>query len=139
MMMLSLPLRSNSWLSASTINRAAKAAGAAVTAATGSAAGATAGSGAGAGTASGTGFAAGAPSKLTPQFEQKASPAGFSAPHDGHCWVLPAAAGAGWLTAAALASGATLASGSPHSSQKAEPSGFSWCKEQYTAILLYPP
>src|SRR5579875_2380887 len=101
MTMLSLPLRSNSWLSASTIRRAVRAAG-----------------------------GAGAPSIL-PQLEQKASPAGLTEPQDGHVW-LPAgagAAGAGAGAGTAVATGAALASGSPHSSQKAEPSGFSWPKE----------
>src|SRR5689334_18815186 len=69
---LSLPLRSNSWLSASTINRAFKAVEAAGTVE------ATAGS-----EGAGAFVAAGAPNIL-PQFEQKASPAGFTEPHDGH-------------------------------------------------------
>jgi len=92
----------------------------------GSGAAAIEGSGAGAGGAEVAGFAAGAPNILTPQFEQKASPAGFSAPQDGQCCVpVAAGCGAGWLVAAAAGSGAAPASGSPHSSQKAEPSGFS--------------
>src|SRR5579859_2485646 len=95
--MLSLPLRSNSELSASTIKRADNAVGAAGTAVTTSGSGAAAGAGAGA--AAGTALAstaagAGPPSILTPQFEQKASPAGFCAPHDGQVCVPTATAGA---------------------------------------------
>src|SRR5579883_3291855 len=85
---LSFPARSNSWLSASTIKRACRPAGAAAGAATGAAA--AAGAGVGATPAAG----AGAPSRLTPQFEQKASPSGFTAPQDGHTCV-PAGAAAG--------------------------------------------
>jgi len=69
---------------------------------------------------------------MLPQFEQKASPAGFTEPHDGHIWVPAEAtaseAGSGAAVdagAAAVATGAALARGSPHSSQKADPSGFS--------------
>src|SRR5579883_2059502 len=118
--MLSFPLRSNSWLSASTIKRAVRA----VAGAAGAAAGADA-------------AGAGAPSML-PQLEQKASPAGLIAPHDGQAW-LPAGAGAGAAgvgegAGAAVATGAA-ASGSPHSSQKAEPSGFSWPKEHFIVIV----
>ena len=65
---------------------------------------------------------AGAPSKLVPQLEQKDSPAGLAAPHDEQIWV-PAEAAAG--TAVGAAVGAALLNGSPHSSQNAEPSGFS--------------
>src|SRR5579885_3108630 len=121
---LSLPLRSNSWLSASTIRRAVR--GAAGAAGAAAAAGAVAG--------------AGAPSML-PQFEQNASPAALIAPHEGHAW-LPAGAGAGAAGAAAgagAATGAAADSGSPHSSQKAEPSGFSWPKEHRMVITIYPP
>src|SRR2546425_1168370 len=115
---VSLPLKSNSWLSASTISRALNAAGAEdITGA------------AGTGDAAGAGVpvaAAVAPSIL-PQFEQNDSPAGLSDPHEGQT-SLPAGAvataGAGW-GAAATATGATPDSGSPHSSQNAEPSGFS--------------
>src|SRR5579875_8494 len=122
MTMLSLPLRSNSWLSASTIRRAVRAAGVAVPTAAGAACG------------------AGAPSIL-PQLEQKASPAGLTEPQDGHVW-LPAgagAAGAGAGAGTAVATGAALASGSPHSSQKAEPSGFSWPKEHCIVISYLLP
>ncbi|HWZ20932.1 MAG TPA: hypothetical protein VNW73_19210, partial [Ktedonobacteraceae bacterium] len=115
---LSLPLKSNSWLSASTISRALNAAGAeditgaAVTD--------------GAVTAGATLSTAAAPS-IAPQFEQNDSPAGLSDPQDGQT-SLPTGAdatdGAGW-GAAATATGAAPDKGSPHSSQKAEPSGFS--------------
>src|SRR5579883_467578 len=119
--MLSFPLRSNSWLSASTIRRAVRAVAG------------TAGAAVGADTAAG----AGAPSML-PQLEQKASPAALIAPHEGHAW-LPAGAGAGAAgvgagAGAAVATGAA-ARGSPHSSQKAEPSGFSWPKEHFIVIV----
>src|SRR6266700_327113 len=114
------------------------------------AAGAATGAGAGAAVASGatatTGLegaacALGAPIKLTPQLEQKASPGALTVPHDGHTTPPAAGAGAGAATdtAGAAADGVAPASGSPHSSQKAEPSGFSWCNEQYTGIVLYPP
>src|SRR6266699_5398711 len=110
---LSLPLKSNSWLSASTINRAFKAAEAAgITGATG------AGETAGAGVAVAT---AGVPSIL-PQFEQKDSPAGLSDPHEGQTSLPIGAAasdGAGCGAADAEA-GAAPDRGSPHSSQKAE-------------------
>src|SRR5581483_2684993 len=119
---LSFPLRSNSWLSASTIRRAVRG----VAGAAGAAAGAAVAAG------------AGAPSIL-PQLEQKASPAGLSAPHEGQAW-LPAgagsgAAGAGEGAGAAVAAGAAPLSGSPHSSQKAEPSGFSWPREHFIVIV----
>src|SRR5437899_1109085 len=125
---LSLPLRSNSWLSASTIRRATSA-GAAVAAGIAGAAGASGvatGAGAAGAAVASTAAGAGVPSILAPQFEQKASPAGFCAPHDGQ--VCTPAAGAGLLAtglAAAVGSGVALANGSPHSSQKADPSGFS--------------
>src|SRR6202790_5415377 len=124
--MVSLPLRSNSWLSASTIRRAVSA-GAAV--ATGAAAGAGVKSGAAAATA---GAGAGLPRGL-PQLEQNNSPTGLLAPQDAQTW-LPA-----FCTAAGAATGAPLARGSPHSSQKREPSGFSWPKEHRTVMILYPP
>src|SRR6266567_7555029 len=132
--MLSLPLKSNSWLSASTIRRAFNAAGALATAGSGAGAGEGAAETAGAGVeVSATG---GAPSIL-PQLEQKASPAGLVAPQDGQTWVPPgAAAGAGAACGgAAVATGAAPVSGSPHLSQKAEPSGFSWPKEQRTVMF----
>src|SRR5579885_3504277 len=80
---------------------------------------------------------------MLPQLEQKASPAGLIAPHEGQVW-LPAgaaagAAGVGAGAGAAVATGAAAASGSPHSSQKAEPSGFSWPKEHLIVITIYPP
>jgi hypothetical protein len=76
---------------------------------------------------------------MLPQLEQKASPAGLIAPHEGQVW-LPAgaaagAAGVGAGAGAAVATGAAAASGSPHSSQKAEPSGFSWPKEHFIVIV----
>src|SRR5579884_2850770 len=110
--MLSLPLRSNSWLSASTIRRAG--AGAALTSA-------------GVVTAAAAGAEADAPLSMLPQFEQKASPAGLTAPQLGQTCVPALCASAGWglASAVAVAAGAAAASGSPHSSQKAEPSGFS--------------
>src|SRR5579875_2155955 len=87
------------------------------------------------------GAAAGAPSRLTPQLEQKASPTGFVAPQEGHICV-PAAAGAAGAAVctwgAALASGVAPVRGSPHSSQKAEPSGFSCPREHLTVISIYP-
>src|SRR5437660_7902002 len=113
--MVSFPLKSNSWLSASTIRRAVRAGDETAGAATGAA---------GAGVAFAAG--AGAPSML-PQLEQNASPAGLSVPHVAHLSV-PAGAGvaaAGAGAGAAVTAGAALARGSPHSSQKAEPSGFS--------------
>src|SRR5450755_1635667 len=128
---LSLPARSNSWLSASTMSRACSAvasgvadgAGAATT--TGSFTAATGGGATGSGAA---GACAGAPNRLLPQFEQNASPAGLLAPHDGQI-CSPAAAGAeastGAWAGAAVATGADAFSGSPHSSQNAEPSGLS--------------
>src|SRR6266702_3598438 len=111
---ISLPLKSNSWLSASTINRALTAAGAGAEDITGAA---TTGAAVG---AEAPVAAAVAPSML-PQFEQNDSPAGLSDPHEGHT-SLPAGAaatdGAGW-GAADTAAGATPDNGSPHSSQKA--------------------
>src|SRR5450755_4110757 len=94
---VSLPLRSNSWLSASTIKRAARAV--AADDITGAAAGVESRSGSGA-DAGGIGIAelasteagAGAASIFAPQFEQNASPAGFCAPQDGQVCV-PVAAG----------------------------------------------
>src|SRR5215831_18581383 len=99
------------------------------------AAGAATGAGAGAAVASGATVMAGlgaavcalgAPIRLTPQLEQKASPGALIDPHDGHA--VPPAAGAGagagadaTDTAGADAAGAALARGSPHSSQKADP------------------
>jgi hypothetical protein len=68
---------------------------------------------------------------VLPQFEQKDSPAALIEPHDGQVW-LPAGAGAEAACAGAgalVAIGEFVASGSPHSSQKAEPSGLSWPKE----------
>src|SRR5579884_1341009 len=124
--MLSLPLRSNSWLSASTMRRAVS--GAAV--ATGDGDGAGAGAvltSAGVATAAAVGAEADAPLSMLPQFEQKASPAGLTAPQLGQTWV-PASgvlAGCALASGVAVATGAAAASGSPHSSQKAEPSGFS--------------
>ena len=82
MMMLSLPLRSNSWLSASTIKRAVSAGAAVAAGAAGAAAGAALKSGAGAGAAA-TGAAAEAGAALPsglPQLEQNSSPAGLVAP-----------------------------------------------------------
>src|ERR1700731_3393904 len=87
MTIVSLPLRSNSWLSASTINRACSAT------ATGTA-GALGGAG-GVGTDGTVDSAAGAACKLTPQLEQKASPAGLVAPHDAQTTVAAGAAAAG--------------------------------------------
>jgi len=75
---------------------------------------------------------------MLPQLEQKASPAAFIEPQEGQAW-LPAGAGAGSAAAgagAAVATGAALARGSPHSSQKAEPSGFSWPKEHRIVITI---
>src|SRR5690349_20413564 len=91
---LSLPLRSNSWLSASTTRRAVRAGAAVATGAAGTAAGAEL-------TTSG----AGAPSML-PQLEQKASPAALIEPQEGQAW-LPAGAGAGAAVAGAGAAVAT--------------------------------
>src|SRR5229473_5289691 len=125
--MLSLPLMSNSWLSASTMSRAFNAAGAA----TGAGAGAAVASGAAAITGlEGAACTLGAPNRLTPQLEQKASPGALTVPHEGHTSPPATGAGAGagadaTDTAGADAAGAALARGSPHSSQKAEPSGFS--------------
>src|SRR5579883_2797344 len=78
--MLSFPLRSNSWLSASTISLACRV-GAAVDA---TASDAWTGCGVGVGA---TFTGAGAPIRLTPQLEQNASPAGLVAPQDGHVCV----------------------------------------------------
>jgi hypothetical protein len=88
--------------------------------------------------AAGTG--AGAACKLTPQLEQKASPAGLVAPHDAQMTVAAgaAAAGAAAGTDAGALAGATLLNGSPHSSQKAEPSGLSCPKEHLTDIYVIP-
>src|SRR5579859_2188197 len=94
---LSLPLRSNSWLSASTISRACKATGAAA-----AGAGAALTGGAATGAAAGAGAVAGAPNRLTPQLEQNASPAGLAAPHDGQICV-PALAAAGAAAGAGAA------------------------------------
>jgi len=76
---------------------------------------------------------------MLPQLEQKASPAALIEPHEGQAW-LPAGAGAGAAAAgagagAAVAAGAALASGSPHSSQNAEPSGLSWPKEHCIVMV----
>src|SRR2546421_7319907 len=83
---LSLPLRSHSWLSASTIRRAVRAGMVATGAATG------VGAAAGVGVASGVAAAgADAPLSILPQVAQKASPAGLTVPHEGQTW-LPASA-----------------------------------------------
>src|SRR6266516_2151859 len=115
---LSLPLKSNSWLSASTISRALNAGGAediTGAAATGDA------------VTSGATLAAAVAPSIAPQFGQNDSPAGLSDPHEGQT-SLPTGAdatdGAGW-GAADTATGAAPDKGSPHSSQNAEPSGFS--------------
>src|SRR5947209_156082 len=120
---LSLPLRSNSWLSASTSKRACNPAGA------------------GAMACSTTGAIVGAvgaavPCRGAPQFAQKASPAALGVPHDGHVIVSVAPA----IGVEATTAGAAVAplSGSPHSSQNAEPSGLSWPKEHFTVILFHP-
>src|SRR5437660_7166853 len=102
---LSLPPRSNSWLSASTIKRAESAPGDETT---GAAWGAWLKSGAGAGGREvaellSTAAGAGVPSIFAPQLEQNDSPAGFCAPHDGQVCI-PVAAGAE-ITWAAEASG----------------------------------
>src|SRR5579884_869061 len=123
-MTLSLPLRSNSWLSASTSKRACKPAGA------GAAACSTTGAIVGT-------VGAGVPCRGAPQFEQKLSPAALVAPHDGHVRV--SAAPAMGVDATAVGAEAAPLSGSPHSSQNAEPSGFSWPKEHFTVILFILP
>src|SRR6266568_2105437 len=115
---LSLPLKSNSWLSASTISRALSAAGA------GDITGAAT---TGVAVSSGAALAAAVAPSIAPQFEQNDSPAGLSDPHDGQTSLPTGAAatdGAGW-GAAETATGTAPDRGSPHSSQKAEPSGFS--------------
>src|SRR2546428_1271019 len=115
---LSLPLKSNSWLSASTISRALNADGAediTGAAATGDA------------VTSGATLATAVVPSIAPQFEQNDSPAGLSDPHEGQT-SLPTGAdatdGAGW-GAADTATGVAPDKGSPPSSQNAEPSGFS--------------
>src|SRR5205809_2771318 len=115
---LSLPLKSNSWLSASTISRALNADGAediTGAAATGDC------------VTSGAALAAAVAPSIAPQFEQNDSPAGLSDPHEGQTSLPTGAAasdGVGW-GAAATATGLAPDKGSPHSSQNAQPSGFS--------------
>src|SRR5260370_21854991 len=108
---LSLPLRSNSWLSASTTSRAVSAGAAAATGAALIA---------GAGSASvGAAAAAGVePLSGVPQLEQNDSPAGFTVLQDVHACGPAPVAGAG------AATGALVARASPPSSQKRDPSGF---------------
>src|SRR5579885_2473844 len=84
--MLSLPLRSNSWLSASTIGRAVR--GAAVATGDGDGAGEGAAlTSAGVVTAAAAGADADTPLSMLPQFERKASPAGLTAPQLGQTCV----------------------------------------------------
>jgi hypothetical protein len=88
-----------------------------------------------------TGAGAGAAVRLAPQFAQNDSPAALDAPQVGQVTVAPAVgiapppdiAPPG--TPLAMA-GAADASGSPHSSQKADPSGFSWPWEQRMDMIL---
>jgi hypothetical protein len=79
-----------------------------------------------------TGSAAGGAFRFAPQLLQNDSPAGFTEPQLGQATVPPAAGAGGGMVADMTDAGA--ASGSPHSSQKAEPSGLSCPCEHLTDI-----